>query len=128
MKEFEQRVRIERVRIVSDYFHKMNNEARKTCREYERLQTKVNEVRAEYFGVCEVLRTSHDGKTYAYLTGLIMLKQKMHDEYRDVQLASFRTLNLCYALLAETNRAYRDYMSLKKRLKEIKEEKSCAGI
>ena len=119
----------QRVRAAGDYFHYMNKEAFEACREYDRLQNKVNEVRAEYLGICEVLRrASHSGKLYLYLTGLVMLKQKMHDKYRDVRLESLRTLNWCCAALAETNRAYRDYMSLKKRLREIKEEKSCAGV
>ncbi|MBQ7544890.1 MAG: hypothetical protein IJT02_08105 [Synergistaceae bacterium] len=118
----------ERLRATEEYFREMNDEAFRTCREYDRLRAKVNEVRAEYRGICEVLRAPHSGKPYAYLTGLVMLKQRMHDEYRDVRLASLRTLKLCCALLAETNRAYRDYMSLKKRLRKIKEEKTCAGV
>ena len=118
----------QRVRTAGDYFHYMNKEAFEACREYDRLQYKVDEVRAEYLGICEVLRAPHSGKIYGYLTGLIMLKQKMHDEYRDVRLESLRTLNWCCRALAETNRAYREYMSLKKRLREIKEDKTCARV
>lgn len=45
----------QRVRAAGDYFHYMNTEAFEACREYDRLQYKVDEVRAEYLGICEVL-------------------------------------------------------------------------
>ncbi len=56
-----------------------------------------------------------------------MLKQRMHNAYRDVRLESRRTLKRAVDLLAETNRAYRELISLKKKLTEIKEEKLCVA-
>lgn len=117
----------QRVRASEEYFRETNDEAFETCREYENLQDNVGRTREEWLGVCEVLKIQ-SGKTCEHSTGLIMLKQRMHDIYRDVRFDSLRTLNLCCALLAETNRAYREYMSLKKQLREAKEEESCVRV
>lgn len=107
-----------------DHFHKLNNEAFEACRAYNHLQAKINELRDEYLGLCEVLKPNNS-KPYVHLTGLIMLKQRMQDAYRKVRLESLRTLKRSIELLKESDRAYREYMTLKKRLREIEEEKSC---
>ena len=86
------------------------------------MQVKINEMREEWLGLCEILKSGNT-KQYGHFTGLIMLEQRMHNAYRDVRLASLRTLRKSVELLAETNRAYREYMSLKGLGEE--EEKSC---
>lgn len=109
-----------------EYFRKVNNEAFEASCKYMHLQVKIKELREEWLGLCEVLKPQN-GKSYGHLTGLIMLKQRMHNAYRDVRLESLRTLKRGVELLAETNRAYRKYMNLKKKLREIKEEKLCVA-
>ena len=110
-----------------EHFHRVNNKAFEASCKYMHLQVKIKELREEWLGLCEVLKPQNV-KSYGHLTGLIMLKQRMHDAYRDVRLESLRTLKRGVELLAETNRAYRKYMSLKKRLREIKEDKTCARV
>ena len=97
-----------------EYFRKVNNEAFEASRRYMYLQAKMKELREEWLSLCEVLKPKN-GKSYGHLTGLIMLKQRMHNAYRDVRLESLRTLKRGVELLAETNRAYRKYMNLKRR-------------
>ena len=110
-----------------EHFHKVSNEAMEASCKYMHLQTKIKELREEWLSLCEVLKPENVN-SYSHLAGLIMLKHRMHNAYRDVRLESLRTLKHGVELLAETNKAYMDYMSLKKRLREIKEEKSCARV
>ena len=107
-----------------DYFHKVNNEAFEAVREYSHLQTKINELREEWLGLREILKSGNT-KQYSHFTGLVMLELRMHNAYRDVRLASLRTLRKSVELLAETDKAYREYMRLIKSLEDTKEEKSC---
>lgn len=113
----------QKVLEAKDYFHKVNHEAFEAVREYNHLQTKTNELREEWLGLCGILKSGNT-KQYDHFTGLIMLEQRMRNAYRNVRLASLRMLRKSVELLAETNRAYRGYMSLMKSLGE-EEEKSC---
>lgn len=114
----------QKVLEAKDYFYKTNNKAFEACRAYEHIQAKINELREELLGLCGVMKRQNV-KPYGHLTGLIMLKQRMHNAYRDMRIASLRILKECCELLAETNRAYKDYMSLKKQLRKAKEDESC---
>lgn len=111
-----------------DYFHKVNKEAFETSREYSNLQAKTNELREEWLGLCRVLKFNNSEIYGHHLTGLIMLKLKIRSEYRDVRFASLRMLRKSIELLAEVNRAYRVYMSLKKRCRKSKEDESCVKL
>lgn len=109
-----------------DYFRKADNEAFEAAREYNKLQAKTNELREEWLGLCEVLRLRD--RPYVHLTGLIMLERRMHSAYRDVRIAALRMLRRRDELTAEASRAWREYMRLRKSLKDKKEEESCAGV
>ena len=90
---------------------------------YNRLEAKANELREEWLGLCEILRVP---KPYGHLTGLILLKQRVHAEYFRVRLACRRLKPRMQELSAEADRLWKEYMTLKRCLKD-KEEKSCVA-
>ena len=90
---------------------------------YNRLEAKTNELREEWLGLCEILRVP---KPYGHLTGLILLKQRVHAEYFRVRLARRRVKARLQELSAEKDRLWKEYMTLKRCLKD-KEEKSCVA-
>ena len=90
---------------------------------YNRLEAKTNELREEWLGLCEILRVP---KPYGHLTGLILLKQRVHAEYFRIRLARRRVKANLQELSAEADRLWKEYMSLKRCLK-AKEDKSCVA-
>lgn len=90
---------------------------------YNRLEAKTNELREEWLGLCEILRVP---KPYDHLTGLILLKQRVHAEYFRVRLARRRGKARLQELSAEKDRLWKQYMTLKRCLRD-KEEKSCVA-
>ena len=90
---------------------------------YNRLEAKTNELREEWLGLCEILRVP---KPYGHLTGLILLKQRVHAEYFRVRLARRKVNARLQNLSAEKDRLWKEYVSLKRCLKD-KEEKSCVA-
>ena len=90
---------------------------------YNRLEAKTNELREEWLGLCEILKVP---KPYGHLTGLILLKQRVHAEYFRVRLARRRVKARLQELSAEKDRLWKEYMTLKRCLKD-KEEKSCVA-
>lgn len=90
---------------------------------YNRLEANTNELREEWLGLCEILRVS---KPYGHLTGLILLKQRVHAEYFRVRLARRRVKARLQELSAEKDRLWKQYMTLKRCLRD-KEKKSCVA-
>ena len=82
---------------------------------YNRLEAKTNELREEWLGLCEILI---EPKPYSHLTGLILLKQRVHAEYFRVRLARKRVKAKLQELSAEADRLWKEYTSLKQCLKE----------
>ena len=69
---------------------------------------------------------ANNGKPCGHLTELILLKNRMREAYRDIRGASLRMLRRSVELMAKVNRLYREYMSLKKQCREIKEDELCS--
>ena len=90
---------------------------------YNRLEAKTNELREEWLALCEILRVP---KPYGHLTGLILLKQRVHAEYFRVRLARRKVKARLQELSAEEDRLWKEYVSLKRCLKD-KEEKLCVA-
>ena len=100
-------------------FRAANDEAFRVCKEYRRLEVMTGELREECLGLCGVMK-ANNGKPCGHLTGLILLKNRMREAYRDIRGASLRTLRRSVELLAKANRLYREYMSLKKTVQRNK--------
>ena len=90
---------------------------------YNRLEAKTNELREEWLALCEILRVP---KPYGHLTGLILLKQRVHAEYFRVRLARRKVKARLQELSTEKDRLWKEYVSLKRCLK-AKEDKSCVA-
>ena len=117
-----------KVSEAEERFHRANETAFKYCKEYKRFTVKVAKLREEWLGLCGVMK-AHNVKAYGHLTGLILLKQRVHDEYRDARLTSLKMLKRCAELLAEVNSTYKKLISKKRHLstlKKLKEEEICA--
>ena len=117
-----------KVSEAEERFHKANEIAFNYCKEYKSFTVKVAELREEWLGLCGVMKAQNI-EAYGHLTGLILLKQRVHDEYRDARLTSLRMLKRCAELLAEVNSTYKKLISKKKHLsalKKLKEEEICA--
>lgn len=113
MSELEQRIF-----EVKRLFKEASERAFTVNQAYNRLEAKTNELREEWLGLCEILRVP---KPYGHLTGLILLKQRVHAEYFRVWLARRRVKARMQELSAEADRLWKEYMSLKRCLK-AKEE------
>lgn len=90
---------------------------------YNRLEAKTNELREEWLSLCEILRVP---KPYGHLTGLILLKQRVHAEYFRVRLARRKVKARLQELSAEKDMLWKEYMTLKRCLKD-KEDTSCVA-
>lgn len=110
-----------------EYFSKINIEALNVCKTYSLLKKKSSRLHEEWLGLCRVMK-AQNGKFCGHITGLILLKQRLHDEYRDMRIARIRLMKKCCELLTEVNRAYKVYMSLKKQCRKSKEDKSCVKL
>ena len=110
---------------VKRLFKEASERAFKASRAYNVLEAKTNELREEWLGLCEVLR-DRGAKPYGHLTGLILLKQRVHAEYFRVRLARRSVKARKQELSREADRLWKEYMSLKRCLR-AEEEKSCAA-
>ena len=113
----------QRVSEAKRLYEEAGGRAFKANKAYNRLEAKTNELREEWLGLCEILRVP---KPYGHLTGLILLKQRVHAEYCRVRLARRRLKPRMQELSAEADRLWKEYMSLKRCLK-AKEDKSCVA-
>ena len=110
-----------------EYFSKINIEALNVCKAYSLLNNRSSRLREEWLELCGVMKAL-DGKFSGNITGLIRLKQRVHEEYRNVRLSRLRLMKKCCEILSEVNRAYRVYMSLMKQHRKTKEEESCVRV
>ena len=117
----------QRVIKAREYFSKINIEALNVCKAYTLLKNRSSRLREEWLELCGVMKAS-DGKFSGNITGLIRLKQRVHEEYRNVRLSRLRLMKKCCEILSEVNRAYRVYMSLMKQHRKTKEEESCVRV
>ena len=104
-------------------YEEASERAFKANRAYNVLEAKTNELREEWLGLCEILRVP---KPYGHLTGLILLKRRVHAEYFRVRLARRRVKARKQELSAEADRLWKEYMSLKRCLK-AEEDKLCVA-
>ena len=111
----------QRVSEAKRLYEEAGGRAFKANKAYNRLEAKTNELREEWLGLCEILRVP---KPYGHLTGLILLKHRVHAEYFRIRLARRRLKPIMQELSAEADRLWKEYMSLKRCLK-AKEDKSC---
>lgn len=114
----------QKVLETKELFKKVNQEAFEVRQVYSHLEAKANELREEWAGLREAAKVLKVNPIRHY-TGLILLEQKIRSEYRDIRIASLRTLQRSIELLSEVNRIYKEYMALKKHLNKTKEVALC---
>ena len=107
--------------------HKRQNEAFHGLRAYRHYWGKVYRIREEWLGLCEVSKEGRN-KYRNHLVGLVLLKERMHDKYRDVRLNSLRLRAKYRELFLEALGVYLRVCRLKRRLRNSKEDKLCAEM
>ena len=112
MSELEQRL-IE----AREELRKRQNEALRkidmVLRAYRHYWGKVDRTREEWLGLCEVSKEGRN-KHRNHLVGLVLLKERMHDKYRELFLKALGVyLRVC---------------RLKRQLKNLKEVELCAEM
>lgn len=123
MSELEQRL-IE----AREELRKRQNEAFHGLRAYRHYWGKVYRIREEWLGLCEATKKGRHNQHRNHLVGLVLLKERMHDKYRDVRLNSLRLRAKYRELFFEALGVYLRVCRLKRRLRKSKEVELCAEM
>ena len=110
-----------------EHFRKVKHEAFMCLSAYRHYWGKVDRIREEWLGLCEIMKSCNH-KNCGHLVGLILLKERMHDKYRDVRLHCLRLKAKYREAFLEAYSAHWRVHRLKRQLKNSKEDELCAEM